>query len=83
MEVTLDLNILLVFGIFITPISAVAIRHWILKMRCFTILQQKMEVQETATTQGQEDHKDIFGRLNNLDKNVHLILGAMKIKPAD
>lgn len=83
MEITLDMNILLAFGVFITPISVVAIRHFIKKSKCFTVLEQKVEQQGKDNTKGQEDHKDIFDRLNNLDKNVHLILGAMKIKPVN
>jgi hypothetical protein len=83
MDIVLDTNVLFVFAGVMTPISVVAIRHWILKIRCYTILQQDMITQKEATIQGQADHKDIFGRLNNLDKNVHLILGAMKIKPVD
>ncbi len=83
MEITFDLNILLAFGVFITPISAVGIRHYIIKSRCFTILQQKVENLETHDEGSSDTHKEIFDRLNSLDKNVHLILGAMKIKPVD
>jgi len=83
MEITLDTNMLMWFAGIMTPISVVGIRHWIIKSRCFTILQTKVEALESHDEGSTDTHRDIFSRLDRIDRNVYLIMGKMKITPVD
>ena len=83
MEVTFSVETLAAIGIFVTPITLLAVRFWIKREKCFTVIEQKVNNLTIHDEGSEETHKDIFERLNNLDKNVHLILGAMKITPVD
>jgi len=80
MEITFDLNILIAFGIIVTPITVLSVRFWIKREKCFTVLEQKVDNLSIRDEGSTDTHKEIFDRLNSIDKNVAFIMGAMKIK---
>lgn len=80
MEITFTVEALAAIGIIVTPITVLSVRFWIKREKCFTVLEHKVDNLASSDEGSSDTHKEIFDRLNSIDKNVAFIMGAMKIK---
>ena len=55
------------------------IRHFWIKTKCFYLLEHRLEQLEEETRKGKETHKDIYEKLNEVNENLHLIMGKLDI----
>lgn len=51
--------------------------------KCITVLQQKVSSLTNHDAGATDTHKDIFSRLDRIDRNMYLIMGKMKLTPVD
>ena len=75
----LQIEIILALGLPAVSALVFAIRHFWLKEKCFHLMKMRQDAQEKITERGQKEHKEIFGRLNDLDKNMATLAGKMDI----
>ncbi len=80
MEITFAIESLAAIGLIVTPITVLSVRFWIKREKCFTILEHKVDNLSIRDEGSTDTHKEIFDRLNSIDKNVAFIMGAMKTK---
>lgn len=78
-QVELLAGVLIPVGAGVAIITWRAIRYLINKDKCLTIFKDRLKTQEQETKNGKETHKDIYLRLNSIDKNVAKIMGRLGI----
>lgn len=50
---------------------------------CFQLLKQKVEQLDSIAGRSTGTHKDLYERVDSIERNLHLIMGRMGIDPVE
>jgi hypothetical protein len=53
------------------------------KELCFQLLKQKVEALDSVASKSTGTHKDLYDRVDAIERNLHLIMGRMGIEPVE
>jgi len=82
-EITFSVELLAAIGVFITPITILAVRFWIKREKCFTVLEQKVDNLSNHDEGAHDTHTDLYEKVNRIERNLFHLMGVMKITPVD